>query len=414
VGKIVLAVLLILMSLSGFALAQESVRIAYIDTLSGGGASVGVARLKAFQFLAEDVNAKGGILGKKLEIVPFDNKTNAQESVIQAQKAIDSGIRFITQGNGSSVAVALTEFVLKHNERNPGQEVLYFNYSSIDPILTNAKCNFWHFAWDANSDVKMEAITNYIKATPAIKKVYLINQDYSYGKSVRAAAREMLAAKRPDITIVGDELHPMLKVTDFSPYVAKIRASGADAVISGNWGQDLALLLKAAGSSGLDVNWYTYYGVATAGIPISLKQVNLNHKVFGVTEGIANVDYAPSREFEKRWRAKYGEDFVLFAPRQVNEIKMFAAAAEKAKSFEPIKIAFALENMEIDVFNGGKGVMRKDDHQFFQPLYVASFGELKASEPFDEEGTGWGNTVAAKIEANDTLTKTSCKMTRPQ
>src|SRR4051812_9125496 len=180
--------------LGGTAIAQETVKIGYIDPLSGGGASVGEVGLKIFQFLAEEVNAKGGILGKKVEIVPLDNKTNPQESLIQAQKAIDAGVRYITQGNGSSVAGALSDFVTKYNERNPGKEVLYFNYAAVDPILTNAKCSFWHFRWDANSDIKMEALTNYMKTVPAIKNVYLINQDYSFGESVRSTARKMLSA----------------------------------------------------------------------------------------------------------------------------------------------------------------------------------------------------------------------------
>ena len=96
----------------------------------------------------------------------------------------------------------------------------------------------------------MAALTNYMKARTNIKKVYLINQDYSFGQAVRAARQAMLKAKRPDIQIVGDELHPLLKVTDFSPYIAKIKASGADTVITGNWGQDFALLLKAAADAG--------------------------------------------------------------------------------------------------------------------------------------------------------------------
>ena len=195
--------------LGGTALAQETVKIGYIDPLSGGGASVGEVGFKTFQFLAEELNAKGGILGKKVEIVPFDNKTNPQESLIQAQKAIDSGVRYITQGNGSSVAGALTDFVTKYNDRNPGKEILYFNYAAVDPVLTNAKCSFWHFRWDANSDIKMEALTNYMKTATDIKKLYLINQDYSFGESVRSAAKTMLKAKRPDIQIVGDELHPL-------------------------------------------------------------------------------------------------------------------------------------------------------------------------------------------------------------
>src|SRR6202158_3117748 len=257
--------------LSGPAGAQEPVRIAFIDPLSGLAASTGEAGLKTFQYLAEQINAKGGVIGKKLEVVGYDNKVNAQESLVQLQKALDAGIRIITQGNGSNGAAALEDQVGKYNDRNPGKEVIYFNYAAVDPVLTNEKCSFWHFRWDANSDIKMEALTNYMKEVPTIKKVYLINQDYSFGESVRSTAKKMLAAKRPDIQIVGDELHPLLKITDFAPYIAKIKASGADSVITGNWGQDFALLQKAAADAGLKVNWYTYYAGGTGG-PTAVKQ----------------------------------------------------------------------------------------------------------------------------------------------
>ena len=408
--KSMMAAALALPLLGGAALAQETVKIGYIDPLSGGGASVGEVGLKTFQFLADELNAKGGILGKKVEIVPLDNKTNPQESLIQAQKAIDSGVRYITQGNGSAVAGALTDFVTKFNERNPGKEVLYFNYAAVDPVLTNDKCSFWHFRWDANSDIKMEALTNYMKGVPTIKKVYLINQDYSFGQSVRTQARTMLKAKRGDIEIVGDELHPLLKITDFAPYVAKIKASGADSVITGNWGQDFALLLKASADAGLQVNWYTYYAGGTGG-PTAIKQANLNHKVFQVGEGIPNLPHKPSQDFEKALRAKY--DFSLFYPRAVNEMRMFAAAAEKAKSLDPVKVAGALEGMKFEVFDGGEGYMRKDDHQFFQPIYISSLGERTDKEPFDEEKTGWGWKLAAKIDTAQTELPTTCKMQRP-
>ncbi|WP_120290625.1 branched-chain amino acid ABC transporter substrate-binding protein [Tardiphaga sp. 71_E8_N1_1] len=396
--------------LGGTAMAQETVKIGYIDPLSGGGASVGEGGLKTFQFLAEELNAKGGILGKKVEIVPLDNKTNPQESLIQAQKAIDSGVRYLTQGNGSSVAGALTDFVTKYNERNPGKEVLYFNYAAVDPVLTNEKCSFYHFRWDANSDIKMEALTNYMKTTPSIKKVYLINQDYSFGQSVRTQARAMLKTKRADVEIVGDELHPLLKITDFAPYVAKIKASGADSVVTGNWGQDIALLLKAAADAGLKVNWYTYYA-GGAGGPTAIKQTGLNHQVFQITEGFANIDHKTSTDFEKTFRAKV--NLSLWYPRAVNEMRMFAAAAEKAKSLEPVKVAQALEDAKFEVFNGGDGVMRKDDHQFFQPIYISSFGERTEKEPFDEENTGWGWKLAAKVDTKDTMLPTTCKMERP-
>ncbi len=171
------------------AQAAETTKIAYIDPLSGGGASIGEIGLKHFQFLADKINAEGGLNGKKVEILGFDNKTNPQDALIQAQKAIDQGARILTQGNGSSVAAAISDFVAKYNERNPGKEVIYLNYAAVDPSLTNEKCNYWHFRWDANSDIKMEALTAFMKDRN-IKKIYLINQDYSFGHSVRTQARD--------------------------------------------------------------------------------------------------------------------------------------------------------------------------------------------------------------------------------
>jgi branched-chain amino acid transport system substrate-binding protein len=391
--------------------AQDSVKIGYIDPLSGGGASVGEGGLKTFQYLAEEINAKGGILGHKVEIVGMDNKTNPQESLIQAQKAVDAGIHYITQGNGSSVGAALEDFVNKNNSRNPGKEVLYFNYAAVDPSLTNEACNYWHFRWDANSSIKMEALTSYMKSQPSIKKIYLINMDYSFGQSVRTEARKMLGEKRPDVEIVGDELHPMLKVTDFSPYIAKIKASGADTVVTGNWGQDFALLLKAAADAGLKVNWYTYYA-GGAGGPTAIKQTGIDGQVFQISEGIPNSDNKTAMELEKDFRAK--EKMSLWYPRAVNEMRMFKAAAEKANSIDPVKVAAALEGMKFDVLDGGEGFMRADDHQFFQPIYISSFGSLTdKNDTFDEESTGWGWHLVSKVDTAQTMLPTTCKMKRP-
>jgi len=392
------------------ATAEDTVKLAYVDPLSGGGASIGEVGLKTFNYLAEVTNEQGGIVGRKLEIVGYDNKLNAQETLVQVQKAIDSGVRFITQGNGSAFAAAIEDFVTKYNDRNPGKEVLYFNYAAVDPILTNEKCSYWHFRWDANSDIKMTALTNYMKTRPNIKKVYLINQDYSFGQSVRTEARKMLAVKRPDIEIVGDEVHPLLKVTDFSPYVAKIKASGADSVITGNWGQDFALLLKAAADAGLQVDWYTYYAGGTGG-PTAVKQANLPDRVYEISEGLSNEPYAPAREFEKAFRAKTGVS--LFYPRAVNEIRMFVKAAQEANSTDPLKVAAKLDGMKFTVANGGEGFMRSEDHQFFQPMYIATLGPLGKDQPFEEESTGWGWKVTGKIDTPDTLVPTTCKMNRP-
>jgi branched-chain amino acid transport system substrate-binding protein len=405
-GSIVVA----LMALATPALAEDTIKIAYIDPLSGGGASIGEVGLKTYKYLADEINAAGGLNGKKVEIVALDNKTNPQETLIQAQKAADQGIRIFTQGNGSAVGAALEGWVAKYNDRNPGKEIVYLNYAAVDPILTNDKCSYWHFRFDANSDIKMAALTSFMKDLPNVKKVYLINQDYSFGQSVRKQARAMLAEKRPDIEIVGDELHPLLKVTDFSPYVAKIKASGADTVITGNWGQDIALLLKAAADAGLQTDWYTYYA-GGAGGPTAIKQTGLSHRVFEVVEAIPNSNPETSQKWEADFRAKAGVG--LFYPRAVNEMRMLAKAVNAAKSDDPKAIAPVLEGMKTEGFDGGEISMRKDDHQLFQNLYIASFGPLDPGAKFDEEGTGWGWKTAGVVKGGDTDLATTCKMERP-
>jgi len=396
------------MAFAGSALAQ--IKIAYVDPLSGGGATIGEHGLKHLQFLVETINAKGGVIGgQKLEAVAYDNKGSPQESLVQVQKAIDAGVRFITQGNGSGAAIAISEFIAKYNERNPGKEVLYFNYAAVDPVLTNDKCNYAHFRWDANSDIKMAALTNFMKDKKDIKKVYIIGQDYSFGQSVRTAANAMLKEKRPDIQIVGDELHPLLKITDFSPYIAKIKASGADTVITGNWGNDMALLLKAAADAGLQVNWYTYYA-GGAGAPTAIKQTGLDHRVYQISEWHTNVPAPEMEAFADAFLKKYGgsNHQGWWYLRMKNEMEMFAAALNKANSADPKKVAAALSDMKYKNALGAEVFMRPSDHSLFQDMYISSFG---SGTKHDEEGTGWGWKTVGVIKAQDTVVPTTCKMT---
>src|ERR1043165_5788561 len=100
---------------------MADVKIAFIYPLSGGGAATGILAQKTHQFYIDAINAAGGLNGEKLELLSFDNKVNPQESLIQLKRALDEGARYVVQGNGSSVALAITEAVEKHNEGNPGK-----------------------------------------------------------------------------------------------------------------------------------------------------------------------------------------------------------------------------------------------------------------------------------------------------
>jgi branched-chain amino acid transport system substrate-binding protein len=387
--------------------AHADLKLAFIDPLSGGAASAGVSAQKHIAFFTDAINARGGLNGEKITVLSYDNKVSPQESLIVLKKAIDEGARIIVQGNGSSVAHAITDAVLKHNERNPGKEVLFFNYAAIDPALTNEKCHFWHFRFDADVDMKMQGLTDFIAKDPKIKKVYLINQDYSFGKAVAAAATKMLKEKRPDIQIVGDELHPLQKVQDFSPYVAKIKASGADSVITGNWSNDMLLLFKAGKDAGLNVNWFTYYGGGLGSVPAigkdgagHLKHITEHHK--NVMPTLMPEEVA----FHQRFTDKADE---LYYWRLRNMFVLLEAAAKKAGSNDPIKLARALEGMKMDT-PLGPIEMRADNHQLLQPLFVST---LSDKAKYDVEGTGLGFITDAKIDAQKTALPTTCKMQRP-
>ena len=398
---------------AAFGAQAQTLKIAYIDPLSGAFANVGEAGLKHFQAMAEEINAKGGLLGHKVEIVPFDNKVSAQESLNQFKRVVDQGIRFITQGNGSSVAGALIQAVDRHNERNPGKEVVYLNYAAVDPAFTNDKCSFWHFRFDANSDMKMESLTTWMAGNKSIKKVYLINQDYSFGHAVKKAAREMLQRKRPDIEIVGDDLHPLGKVQDFSPYIAKMKAAGADTVITGNWGADMTLLVKAAKDAGYGATFYTYYGGGLGALPGMGESAE--GRVKQITEWHKNIVPNKSDKFARAFEKKYDVDFYYLRVRTA--MQMFADAVKKAKSIEPKAVAYALEGMRFEA-DTGEVEMRKQDHQLIQPLYLSTVYKMASKGgpkevKYDIEHTGLGFKTDARLEGYTSAQPTSCNMTRP-
>lgn len=400
------------LSVSATALFAENVKIAYIDPLSGPFASTGTNGLHQYEFAAETlVNAKGGVLdGQMFEMVAFDNKVSPKESLIQLQVAIDQGIRYVAQGNSSGVAHALTDAIEKHNKRNPDDRVLFLNYSAVDPALTNENCNFWHFRFDANADIKMDALTDVIAENQDIKKVYIIGQDYSFGKAVADAAVSMLGEKRPDIEIVGNELHPIGKVKDFTPYARKIIASEADAVITGNWGSDMLGIGKAVLDNGFTGPIYTYYAAAD-GITAAFGEAGKGSLRL-VTEGQLNPPPSDRAvEYSEAFLAKY-PDGNLSQLRITNVIEMLAAAINEAGSAtDVVAVASALEGMEFDSLWGTKLYMRPQDHQLIQNVHIMAHTDEGVT--FDYDRSGFGVVVESTVEMASADIPTTCEMERP-
>ena len=388
----------------------ENIKIAFIDPLSGPFASTGTNGLHQFEFAADYmVNDKGGLLdGQKMEVLPFDNKVSPKESLIQLQVAIDQGARYVVQGNSSGVANALTEAI---DNRNPDSRVLFLNYAAVDPALTNDKCNFWHFRFDANSDIKMDALTDVIVQDENIKKVYIIGQDYSFGKAVSAAANEMLDAKGDGIEVVGDELHPIGKVKDFTPYARKVVSSGADAVITGNWGADMLGIGKAIIDNGFEGPIYTYYA-AGSGITAAFGESGKD-KIRLISQGSINpIATEEARDTYNAFLEKY-PDGNIDQSRIFNTIGMLAQAITEAGSAtDVVAVASKLEGMEYDSMWGGKLFMRPQDHQIIQDMHVGV--HTNDNLDFDYDQSGYGVVTESTVEMASMDSPTTCEMKRPE
>ncbi|MDH6148470.1 MULTISPECIES: branched-chain amino acid ABC transporter substrate-binding protein [Paraburkholderia] len=394
----------------------KPIQLALIEGMSGPFANAGAAVERNLRFGVEQVNVHGGVEladgAHPFELVVLDSKGSTEEALTQLRAAADRHIGYILQGNSSAVAAALIGAIGKQNSREPDNRELFLNYSADDPALTNADCSFWHFRFDAHAGMRMAALAEVIERDKAVKKVYLLNQDYSFGHDVSSLARSTLAAKRPDIAVVGDEFHPIGRVKDFAPYIAKIRGSGADAVITGNWGNDLTLLVKAAREQGLDTKFYTFYG-NSLGAPAALGEAGVG-RVIAVAEWHPNVGGAASDAWYAAFRARFPaaqDDYPVL--RMPLMIETLAAAMSRAGSADPTAVAKALEGIRFDNALHASW-MRADDHQLIQPLYVMQMD--KAGTPgvhFDNEGSGYGFRTVLVLPAERTLLPTVCRMRRP-
>jgi branched-chain amino acid transport system substrate-binding protein len=402
------------------AIAQTApIKVALIESLSGPFANTGEAVFRNLVWATERVNARGGVklpanLGgaRNLVIERYDSKGQNEEALSALRAAIDDGVTVIAQGNSSATAAVLIDAINKHNEREPGKRVVFLNYSAVDPALTNEKCSYWHFRFDAHADMRMTALMDVFAGDKTTKSIYLIGQDYSFGQSVLKEAKRQITAQRPDVQIVGDELHPLGRVKDFIPYAAKIKASGAQAVLTGNWGNDLTLLIRAAKDVGYEGKFYTFYGNAL-GAPAAIGEAGVG-KVIAVAEWFPNAVGAPSEAFYQSFRQRFPaakDDYVHMRMQMV--IEALAQSMEKAGSIEAGAVAAQMEKVVVTMA-GQTGAMRASDHQFQQPLLVAQMGKLgDAGVKFDVEGSGYGFRVIKTIASDNAAMATSCKMVRP-
>ncbi|MDP9902864.1 branched-chain amino acid ABC transporter substrate-binding protein [Variovorax ginsengisoli] len=409
IKRIALLALTLGLAASFGAKANEIVKIAFVDVLTGPFAATGQGALNQLREVVSQLNATAQKDDPVFEIVPFDGKGTPQESANALRAAYDQKIRFLTQGGGSGVAFALVDAINKQAQREETGEMVYLNYAAMDPGLTNDKCSFWHFRFFPSSEMQIEALTTYLKDQSGVKKVYLLNQNYTHGQQVAKASRAYLSKKRPDVEIVGEDYVPIGAVRDYAPYVAKIARSGADTVITSNWGSDLALLLKASREFGLSTNFYTL-NANNPGIPSQIGEWGVN-RVNVIWNWGSNAPAPVLEKIATSFKQKTGEDFIFAA--HWNGMQMLRAAMTKAKSTEPRKVAFALEGMRYQS-PVGEVVMRADDHQLQAPMYLGVWTKKgERGVRYEAETTGYGFRSEVVWGAAESTQPTSCKMSRP-
>jgi branched-chain amino acid transport system substrate-binding protein len=406
-------------AVSAQPVAAPNLKIAMIEGLSGPFGNTGEAVFRNLLWATERVNARSGV---KLNLKRYDSKGQADEALSMLRAAIDDGAQVIMQGNSSATAAVLIDAINKHNEREPAKRVLFLNYAAVDPILTNEKCSPWHFRFDAHADMRMTALMDVLKDDKALKSVYIIGQDYSFGHAVSKEAKRQLAVLRPDIALAGDELHPLGRVKDFLPYAAKIKASGAQAVLTGNFGNDLTLLIKAAKEVGFEGKFYTFYGNAL-GAPAAIGEAGIG-KVVAVADWLPNVPTAASEAFYKSFKVRFpnpADDYVhmriqLMVEALAQSVDKSITAGDKntitskSNAIDLIATQAMLSSASV-TFSGQTGVMRAADHQFQQPLVVGLMDKLGTpGVKFDVEGSGYGFRVIKQITAKAAEQPTSCKM----
>ena len=391
--------------------SAEPVKIALIESLSGGQAVTGKLFQTAVKYglakLEADKAWPDGI-----QLLEYDNQGGPSEAADKLKAAINDGAVIIIQGASSAIGGQITADVQKHNARNPGKEVMWVNVGAEAMEFTGPKCHFYHFRWNGNAEIRLKAMMIAMREAGVLgKKVYVIGQNYSWGHDVQKLTREY--AKEFDYTIVGDVIHDVNKIQDFAPYVAKIKEAGPDTVVTGNWSNDLLLLMKAAGDSGLKSRFLAYWidqpgNIANAG------DTAIGHYTLSTFFADANGDKTAA--FAEDFKAKTGSYPLNVQGHTVHGMWGIGEAlkAMKGKPGDKLNVkqlAFAMEKVTVDS-SMGPIKMRPEDHQALLPLAVAVVSK-DAKFKADNTDKGFQTIKLLSGEEASGPVQPSCKMERP-
>lgn len=391
--------------------SAEPLKIALVETLSGPQASTGLLYRSSAKYQIDKINAAGGYQGEQIVFTEYDSQGGPVGAADRVKAAIADGATIILQGSSSAIAGQITEDVRKYNLRNPGKEVLYLNMGGDAMELTGQKCHFYHIRFSPNADIRINALISGMKDNGVLgERVYSFNQNYSWGLDIQNAIEAQ--AGKYGYKVVGKTLHEVNKIQDFSPYIANIKTSNANTVITGNWSNDLLLLMKAANDAGLNVRFGTTF----------LDQPGNLANAGKTAEGhFLSTAYNPQVGGEAS--VKFAEDYKAFSghyPSYVEPTAIYGLMLlQEALKTAPLKdgkpnatnIALTMENTTIETPIGPFSI-RKEDHQSRLGMVIQ---EVSKEAEYKVDGTEYGFKpikVLTPQEAEMPV-QNSCKMKRP-
>lgn len=349
------------------AFSADAIKIGMPVALTGPAGSIGEQMRRACDFWAKQVNAKGGLLGRPVELVIEDTAMNPATTVRIAQEMVErSGVRLITCIVASNEALAVVPKLAEWN-------TIFISGDNGDGRLTGASLVPNFFRPNTSGPMATRAVALWLRGSP-LKKFYGIGMDYAWGhNSMEVFATEMKQAGK---TFVGAVFSPT-GTKDFSTYITKIRQSGADAcylVLAGD--DNNAFLLQAK-----------QYRLADK-VQLLTEQVDemsLNATGDAAVGLIGGSRYSPSldnpgnKAFVAAWKAEYRRLPYMFEGDQYQSCVVLQAGIEKAGSIDAAKLRPALEGLVVDSVKG-RIMMRACDHQAEQPGFIVKAEKQAGAE----------------------------------
>ena len=387
----------LMLALPVMAAAEDTIKLGVTEPLSGTFKDIGERYLEGVQYAAKVINESGGLLGKKVEVVPIDTELKPDVATRKAQAMIlKDGVKFFCGGTGSSVGAAMSQLALK-------EDAIMFTYGMDAASMTGEKCNKHFFRPGGSTDGRSFAIAQMI-VNKGFQKVGIIAQDYSFGHEAVDAFKKKLAELSPSTKIVAEIFHP-LGTKDYAPYASQLVAAAPDVIFTSNWGNDLTLLLKQGRPMGLKAKVVSYY-INDEVMISSLGDDSLILGDMGAEIYMISIPTQKNKEFVEKFHKDKGYYPTWLRGKSYMATMFWAEAVKKAGSTDINAVVKAWEGLTYDG-PAGLWTMRACDHQAQVPYWTA---EVVKDNPFFKHafvGT------AAMIQAKDVevpCDKTGCKM----